>query len=326
MAVQQTLVIVKPDGIAKGLIGQILRSISSNKLIVIDHVYARLNRDLAEELYKEEKSEVYFHEVVSWISSDKVFLLKIQGEEAVEKIKWHIVGRYPNGIRGRYAENWIKNVAHAPDSETSAKRELELFESIFKRKEEMNNTLFKGKKIFALTGMSECGKSTVGKYLDSQGILRLKIVKFFERIRDKQCPGEELYQFIKREEQKNPYDLWDAFIEELIDEMNARKASMASIESLYGGGLGPYLKKRMGNHFCIVYVDIPVEIRLKRQMQRENLSTTEEATNILLPRDEIKINSGIPALKEIAEEVIDNSGTLNDLYRLVDEMIQRNLV
>lgn len=326
MAVQQTLVIVKPDGIAKGLIGQILRSISSNKLIVIDHVYAHLNRKLAEELYKEEKSEVYFHEVVSWISSDKIFLLKIQGEEAVEKIKWHIIGRYPNGIRGRYAENWIKNVAHAPDSETSAKRELELFESIFKRKEKMDHNLFKGKKIFALTGMSECGKSTVGKYLDSQGVPRLKIVKFFEQIRDKQCPSEELYQFIKREEQKNQYDLWDAFIEELMDEMNTRKASMASIESLYGGGLGPYLKKRLGSHFCIVYIDIPVEIRLKRQMQRENLLTTEEAKNILLPRDEIKINSGITALKEIAEEVIDNSGTLHNLYRLVDEMIQRHSV
>lgn len=326
MAVQQTLVIVKPDGIAKGLIGQILRSISSNKLIVINHVYARLNRDLAEELYKEEKSEVYFHEVVSWVSSDKVFLLKIQGEDAIEKIKWHIIGRYPNGIRGQFAENWIKNVAHAPDSEISAKRELKLFESIFKRKEEMDHNLFKGKKIFALTGMSECGKSTVGKYLDSRGIPRLKIVKFFERIRDKQCPSEELYRFIKQEEQKNPYALWDAFIEELINEMNVRKASTVSIESLYGGGLGPYLKKRLGNRFCVVYIDIPIEIRLKRQMQRENLTTTEEAKKILLPRDEIKMNSGIPALKKIAEEVIDNSGSLHDLYRLVDEMIQRHSV
>lgn len=325
MAVQQTLVIVKPDGIAKGLVGQILCNVLSNKLIVTDHVCMRFNRDLAEELYKYEKSEVYFQEVVDWISSDEVFLLKIQGEDAVEKIKWRIIGRYPNGIRGQYAESWIKNVAHAPDSETSAKRELKLFESIFKRKEEMENNLFKGKKIFALTGMSECGKSTVGKYLGSRGIPRLKIVRFFELIRGKRCPDEELYQFIKREEQKNPYGLWDAFIEELINEMNISKASMVSIESLYGGGLGPYLKKRLRDHFCIVYIDIPVEIRLKRQMQRENLPTTEEAKNILLPRDEIKMNSGVTALKEIAEEIIDNSGTLNDLYRLVDEMIQRHL-
>lgn len=326
MAVQQTLVIVKPDGIAKGLVGQILCSVLSNKLIVTDHVCARLNRDLVEELYKYEKSEVYFQEVVNWISSDEVFLLKIQGEDAVEKIKWHIIGRYPNGIRGQYAENWIKNVAHAPDSETSAKREIELFESIFKRKEKMDNTLFKGKKIFALTGMSECGKSTVGKYLDLRGISRLKIVKFFERIRNKQCKNEELYGFIKREEQKNPYALWDAFVEELINEMNTRKASMVSIESLYGGGLGPYLKTRLGNHFCIVYIDIPIEVRLKRQMQRENLPSIDEAKNILLPRDEIKTNSGTPALKEIAEEIIDNSRTLNDLYRLVDEMIKKHLV
>lgn len=324
MSVQQTLVIIKPDGIAKGLIGQILCSILSNELIVIDNAYTHLNRKLAEELYKEEKAEVYFQEVVNWISSSKVLLLKVQGEMAVEKIKWHIIGRYPNGIRGRYAENWIKNVAHAPDSETSAKRELKLFESIFKRKKKMEHNLFRGKKVFALTGMSECGKSTVGKYLDSQGISRLKIVKFFERIRDKQSPCEELYQFISREEQKNPYALWDDFIKELMDEMNIRKTNMASIESLYGGGLGPYLKKRMGNHFCVVYIDIPIEIRLERQMQREKLSTLEEAKSVLLPRDKIKTNSGIPALKKIAEEIIDNSGTLNVLYRLIDEMIQRH--
>lgn len=326
MSIQQTLVIIKPDGLIKGLVGQILYNIQSNELTVVDCVYTYLSHSLVEKLYFKEKEEVYFKEVVDWVSSARVLLLKVQGKDAVRKIKWHIIGRYPNGIRGQYAENWIKNIAHAPDSEASAKQELNLLNSIFKEREDMDNTLFNGKKVFALTGMSECGKSTVGKYLDSRGIPRLKIVRFFERVRDKQSPGEELYQFIKKEEQNNPYALWNAFIEELIAEMNIRKVNRVSIESLYGGGLGPYLKKRMGDHFCIVYLDVSLEIRLKRQMQRENLLTSEEAEKILLPRDRIKAESGIPALKEIAEEIIDNSSTLDVLCRLVEEMLQRHSV
>jgi len=267
------------------------------------------------------EQEVYFEEVVNWVSSAPVLFLKIQGDRAVEKAKWRIIGRYPEGIRGKYSENWIKNVAHAPDSEKSAKREIGLSKVIFERRKRIDDVLFNGKMVFALTGMSECGKSTVGKYLDSRGIPRLKIVRFFERVRDKWSPNEELYQLTKKEEERDPYALWDAFINELLTEMDARKIFMASIESLYGGGFGPYLKRRMGEHLCIVYIDIPIEIRLQRQKQREELATIEEAKKILLPRDNVKVNSGIPALKEIAGEIIDNSGTLEDLYQAVDKII-----
>jgi len=323
MSVQQTLIIVKPDGLARGLVGQILCSIESNGLSVIDHVRVHLEREWVEKLYAGEEQEVYFEEVVNWVSSAPVVFLKIQGEEAVKKVKWDIIGRYPNGIRGQYSENWIKNVAHVPDSEKSAKRELVLSEPIFERRKMIDNILFKDKMVFALTGMSECGKSTVGKYFDLHGIQRLKIVKLFERVRDKWSPNEDIYQFTEREEKRDPYALWDAFVEELLSEMQKRGTSMVSIESLYGGGFGSYLKQRMDEHFCIIYIDISLEIRLQRQMQREGLTTIEEAKKILLPRDEIKAASGIPALKEIAGEIINNSGTLEDLHKTIHEIITR---
>ena len=186
----------------------------------------------------------------------------------------------------------------------------------------MDEKLFKGKTIFALTGMSECGKSTVGKYLELKGIPRLKIVRFFERVRDKLSPGEELYGFIKKEEKRDPYSLWDTFINEILSEMKVRGVNKVSIESLYGGGLGPYLKQKLGNHFCLIYVDIPLEVRLQRQIQREGLSSLEEAKKILLPRDKVKADSGIPELKKISDEVIDNSGTLDDLYEKIDTIIK----
>lgn len=323
MPIQQTLIIVKPDGLAKGLVGQILYHLKTHSLKVIDNTTTLLSKRWVKELYTFERNEVYFTEAVDWVSSASVLLLKVEGPDAIAKVKWQIIGRYPNGMRGQYSENWIRNVAHVPDSEDSAERELNLSEQIFENKKRADEDLFRNKLVFALTGMSECGKSTVGKHLDSRGIPRLKIAKLFEQVRDKWRSKSDLRQFTNEEEKRNPYALWDAFLEELMNEMANRMVFAASIESLYGGPFGPYLKHRMSDRFCIVYIDIPIDIRLQRQMQREKLATIEGARKILLPRDQIKADSGIPALKDIADEIIDNSGPVESLYRSIDELVAR---
>lgn len=325
MSVEQTLIIVKPDGMAKGLVGQILRALQKHNLRVVARARLQLERKWVENLYNQEGDEVYFAEVVEWVSSAPVLLLRVEGDGAVDLVKWRIIGRYPEGIRGQYSGNWIKNVAHAPDSSESAQQELMLAKPIFERSEQMDESRFSDKMVFALTGMSECGKSTVGKYLDSKGIARLKIVKLFEKVRDKWSPDEELYTFVRQQEERDPYTLWDAFIDELMTEMDCLNTNAVSIESLYGGGLGPYLKQKLGQHFRIVFLDIPLEVRLIRQMQRENFPDIESAQKHILPRDEVKERSGIPTLKEIADEVVDNSGTLDELYRKIDRLVQRYL-
>lgn len=325
MPIEQTLVIVKPDGVEKGLIGQILRALQKYNLRVVTQTRFQLERGWIENLYNQEKGEAYFEEAVKWMSSAPILLLKIEGERAIDIVKWRIIGRYPEGIRGQYSESWIKNVAHASDSPESAQYELMLAEPNFERSEQMDKSRFSGKMVFALTGMSECGKSTVGRYLNSKGIVRLKIVKLFEKVRDKWSPDEDLYVFLRRQEERDPYALWDAFIDELIVEMNYLNANVVSIESLYGGGLGPYLKQKLGQHFCILFLDIPLEVRLVRQIQRENLPDIESAKKYILPRDEVKEKSGIPALKDIAGEIVDNSGTLDKLYQKVDQIVQKYL-
>jgi len=321
MSVQETFLIVKPDGLAKGLVGQILCKIKEYDLTVSHALMIQLTKKMVKKLYAGEEKEVYFNDVVNWVSSAPVLILKIRGFNSISVIKWKIVGRYPNGIRGQYSENWIKNIAHAPASKESTQKELLLINKFIEENERVNQKRLKNKMIFALTGMSECGKSTVGKYFASQGIPRLKFVKLFEKVRDKMSPGEDLHQFIRREEERNPYFLWDNFIKELLNEMKAQKVDVVSIESLYGGGLGPYLKQVLGIHFCIVYIDIPLKIRLQRQMQRENLTTIKQAKEMLLPRDKVKADFGISELKKISEEIIDNSGSLQDLYSAVDKMI-----
>lgn len=320
---EETLIIVKPDGVSKGLIGELLQGLAEHKLAITQVMTTQLSREWVEELYEPERGQSYFEEVVEWVSSAPVVLMKIQGEGAVDKVKWQIVGRYPDGMRGRYSENWIKNVAHAPDSLEAANRELRLAEEIF-TESNIDKERFRGKKVFALTGMSESGKSTVGKYLDSRGIPRLKIGDVFGRIRDERSPRDTVDDFVKREEQKNPFALWDAFADKLVQIMDERDVNMVSIESLYGGGLGPYLKLRMGDNFDIVYVHIPQYIRLQRQMERQNLDTLEEAWSFLSPRDKVKARSGIPRLRRLAGEVIDNSGRLEDLHTAVDGIVERH--
>lgn len=321
---EETLVIVKPDGIKKGLVGKLVSRVQGNGLKIDFAAMTKLDKEWVKKLYKPEKDKVYYQEVVNWVSSSSVLLLKISGEQAIDKIKWDVVGRYPNGIRGEHSENWIQNVAHAPDSAITARRELGLAQPIFDRLKKEDEERFKGKKVFALTGMSESGKSTVGRYLDSRGVARLKIGEIFDKVKDKLNPISDLYEFVEQEEVRNPYALWDAFIDELLKEMNTLGVDIASIESLYGGDFGPYLKMRMGVNFSIVYIEIPLDIRLQRQMIRENLSTIEEAKAELLPRDKIKAKSGIPELLEITDELINNSGGLEDLYNKAESMLQKH--
>lgn len=321
MSCQETLVIIKPDGLQKGLAGEILKQIEKNGLSVIDSARIVLSKNWLIQLYQEHQEQPYFSRLLDWMSSSSVLMLKIQGVEAIKIVKEKIIGEYPKGLRGKFSEDYIKNIAHTPATKAESIYELELAKPIFEKNKLKDQKRFQKVMVFALTGMSESGKSTVGRYLENKSIPRLKIVKIFENIRDRWSPKENFQEFIQKQEQRDPYALWDEFITELEGIMKGIKVKNASIESLYGGGMGQYLKRRLQDNFCIIYVDIPLEIRLQRQMQREGLSNIENARKMLLPRDTIKEISGIPQLKKIAGEIIDNSGTLNELYQMIDKLI-----
>lgn len=325
MNLQRTLIIVKPDGIEKGLVGSILTLIHNHNLNVVSSLQIQLQKEMVEKLYEKEMEmdKKLFEEITTWISSSPVLLLIVEGNDAINTVKFNIIGKYPKGLRGKFSENKLKNIAHAPDSIKSAHHELELLTPLFERKKEMDRKRLDGKMIFALTGMSECGKSSVGKYFDNHGIPRLKIIKLFKSIYYKWNSNMDFRGFVEHEEKTNPLRIWDAFIDELLIEMEKRNVKTVSIESLYGGGLGPYLKQKLGKYFCIIYIDVPLKIRLRRQMQREQLTTIKEAKKHLLPRDNIKTKSGVLALKEIAGEIVDNSDTLVDLHKAIDSIIAK---
>lgn len=179
------------------------------------------------------------------------------------------------------------------------------------------------KKVFVIGGMSESGKSSFGRYLDSKGIPRLKIVSFLKKVKDKEDCDEDFVSWNNRNSIEKPEWLREEFVKEFLASMLKEGVEYCALESLYGPELGVYMKEVIGeDKVVIVYVNMDVDIRLQRQMIRENLTSLDEARKLLLPRDEIKKSWGVPGIEAVADVVIDNSGTLDELYLKADKMIK----
>jgi nucleoside-diphosphate kinase len=321
---QRTLLIVKPDGIEKGVVGELSRLISYNNLNITECVRKQLDRELAEKIYEEHKAKTIFKPIVDWTISSETLTMVVEGENAVNKVKFGIIGKYPDGLRGKYSDDWIRSVAHSADSIEAAEREIKIAQPLFEERRKNDSERFGNYTVFGLTGMSESGKSTVGKRFESKGVPRLKIKDIFNNVK-KECRNEDktLEEFVGIQEKRDSFNLWDGFLGSLNKELTNRQVNTASMESLYGFDFAKYLKYRMMDSFKITYVDIPEETRVLRQVQRRNLSSIEEARKLIQERDKVKAASGIPKMKEIADIVIDNSGTLEDLYETVDNIILR---
>jgi nucleoside-diphosphate kinase len=76
------------------------------------------------EFYSEHKDQFYFQEMVKWLTSDNIMILVVKGENAIEKSRYHIVGKENSGIRGQYKVTGIRNLAHTSDSTESFLREI----------------------------------------------------------------------------------------------------------------------------------------------------------------------------------------------------------
>ncbi|MEW6222880.1 MAG: nucleoside-diphosphate kinase [Candidatus Hadarchaeota archaeon] len=133
---EQTFVMVKPDGVAKGLTEEATKRLEKAGLKVASVRRLRLNRRLAEELYSVHKGKDFFEALVVHVLSGEVVAMKVEGEKAISKVRG-IIGptnpaQAPYGtIRGDFGRDIKtiirKNIVHASDSPESAKRELAIF-------------------------------------------------------------------------------------------------------------------------------------------------------------------------------------------------------
>ena len=132
MATESTLLIVKPDGVRRGLIGEVLGRIEAKGLAIESMRLMTIDRPLAEEHYAEHVDKPFFDELVDFITSGPVVVAKLSGESAIDAWRTMMgptdpIGAPPGSIRGDFATQIGENIVHGSDSPTSAERELKLF-------------------------------------------------------------------------------------------------------------------------------------------------------------------------------------------------------
>ena len=132
MAVESTLLIVKPDAVRRGLIGEVLRRVEAKGLRVAEMRITSIDRATADEHYAEHREEPFFDELVGFIGSGPVVVARVEGERAVPVLR-SLMGPTdpalapPGTIRGDYGLIITENLVHGSDSTESAERELKLF-------------------------------------------------------------------------------------------------------------------------------------------------------------------------------------------------------
>ena len=132
MTLESTLLIVKPDGVARGLVGEVLRRAEAKGLRIAEMRTLTIDRPLAEEHYGEHRDKPFFGELVGFITSGPVVVVRLEGENAIEV--WRtLMGPTdpatapPGTIRGDFGIVITENLVHGSDSPESAERELKLF-------------------------------------------------------------------------------------------------------------------------------------------------------------------------------------------------------
>lgn len=312
------MLVVKQDGVERGLVDSIRQILIRNGLVIKREVRKTLKPAIVEMLYwniSDVRHRDYFSELVTFMSSSPVHIFVVDGYDAVNKVRQIIGKRVPaSGIRARWAESIIRNVAHGPHTPARAKREIQLLLEDYSMK-----------KVFIIGGMSESGKSTLGRYLDQRGIKRLKITFFLKRAMEREGVGSDFVEWNNQNMKERPEWVFQTFADEFIPWSTDQGIEFCCLESLYTPGLAVHLRERLGlDKVVIIYVDMDENIRLQRQMIRQNLASLDEARQLMLPRDQIKREWGVPAIANVADVIIDNSGSMENLTKIADAMIARH--
>ena len=129
---QRTLVLVKPDGVRRGLAGEVIGRLERKGLTLVAMELRTLDRATAEEHYGEHRERPFFGELVEFITGGPLVALVVEGPHAVAGTRGLIgvtnpVEAGPGSIRGDYALEIGQNLVHGSDSPESAEREISIF-------------------------------------------------------------------------------------------------------------------------------------------------------------------------------------------------------
>jgi nucleoside-diphosphate kinase len=128
----RTLVLVKPDGVARGLVGEVIFRLEAKGLRLVAAELRTLTSEIAETHYAEHSERPFFGSLVEFITGGPLMALVVEGPRAVEAFRAMAgatdpVKAAPGTIRGDFALEVQNNIVHGSDSDTSAAREIGLF-------------------------------------------------------------------------------------------------------------------------------------------------------------------------------------------------------
>jgi nucleoside-diphosphate kinase len=132
MAVERTLSIVKPDGVAKNLVGEVYRRFEKAGLKIVAAKMLKLRQDQAEGFYAVHKARPFYGDLVRYMTSGPVMVQVLEGENAI-RLNRDIMGATnpkqaaPGTIRADFAASIEENVVHGSDGPETAKNEIAFF-------------------------------------------------------------------------------------------------------------------------------------------------------------------------------------------------------
>ncbi len=129
---ERTLVLVKPDGVRRGLIGEVISRIERKGLRITEMDLRLVTREIAEQHYGEHVEKPFFAELVEFITSGPVVAMVVEGPDAVRAMRalmgaTNPIEATPGSIRGDFATEIGQNIVHGSDSVDSGKREIGIF-------------------------------------------------------------------------------------------------------------------------------------------------------------------------------------------------------
>ncbi|PZC50751.1 MAG: nucleoside-diphosphate kinase [Chloroflexi bacterium] len=129
---ERTLVLIKPDAVQRGLIGQVITRLEYRGLKIVALKIIRISEELAEEHYAAHTDKPFFKGLVSFITSSPVVALVLEGKGAVGLVRRTMGATDPSqadlgSIRGDFAQDMGRNIIHGSDSPESAREEISRF-------------------------------------------------------------------------------------------------------------------------------------------------------------------------------------------------------
>ncbi len=129
---ERTLLLIKPDGVQRGLIGKIITEVENADLVIVNMRLIHLSREDAEKFYSVHKAKPFFRKLVNFVTKDRIVAIELEGENVIKRVRSLIGTTDPKKaekgtIREKYGLDMTVNTVHASDSKETARSEIRFF-------------------------------------------------------------------------------------------------------------------------------------------------------------------------------------------------------